>query len=273
MNDVGGHLPLDVEALWDFSDPAESERRFREAMSTATGDDALILQTQIARTLSLRERFEEAHDVLDGLQVPSASVEPQVRLLLERGRTLRSSGKPVEAEAPFRSAFELAESANLEFLAGDALHMIAVVQETPDTQIEWHRRTVDYAHGSVDVKAKAWEASALNNLGVTLSEVGRHDEALVAFRDGLAAYERAGRVDDIPVARWMVANMLRRLGRLDEAVAIQRALEEEFDAAGQTDPYVYEELAELFTALGDRTKATHYRALHRQASETGVGPR
>ena len=43
----------------------------------------------------------------------------------------------------------------------------------------------------------------------------------------------------------MVAWSLRNLGRTDEALAAQRALKKELDAAGATDPYVDEELAIL----------------------------
>ena len=41
---------VDLDALWSFHDPAASEARFRAALDSAQGDDALILQTQIART-------------------------------------------------------------------------------------------------------------------------------------------------------------------------------------------------------------------------------
>ena len=43
-------MAIDINALWDFSKPALSEERFRAALATAQGDDALILKTQIART-------------------------------------------------------------------------------------------------------------------------------------------------------------------------------------------------------------------------------
>lgn len=40
---------MDVDALWNFDDPAASEARFREALVNAKGDDAPILRAQIAR--------------------------------------------------------------------------------------------------------------------------------------------------------------------------------------------------------------------------------
>lgn len=56
---------MDVQSLWDDGDPARSEAIFREKLTQATGDDALSLQTQIARTYSLRSRFDEALALLD----------------------------------------------------------------------------------------------------------------------------------------------------------------------------------------------------------------
>jgi hypothetical protein len=51
---------VDVDALWNFNDPAVSEARFREVLVKAQGDDALVLRTQIARTLGLRQRCRSA---------------------------------------------------------------------------------------------------------------------------------------------------------------------------------------------------------------------
>ena len=52
---VAATATVDLAALWDFGNPALSEQRFREALAAAERDgrrdDALILQTQVARTL------------------------------------------------------------------------------------------------------------------------------------------------------------------------------------------------------------------------------
>ena len=71
------------------------------------------------------------------------------------------------------------------------------------------------------------------------------EQALATFADALPACERIGDPGRIRIARWMVAWSLRNLGRRDEALRIQRALKEELDAIGDTDPYVDDELALL----------------------------
>jgi len=84
---LGGQaaMALDIASLWNYSDPAASEQRFRQALAGASGDDALELQTQIARTYGLRQRFAEARQVLAGIEaaIPRAAAQPQVRYYLE----------------------------------------------------------------------------------------------------------------------------------------------------------------------------------------------
>jgi len=253
---------VDVAGLWNFDDPAASEARFRAALADAKGDDALVLRTQIARTLGLRKRFDEALRELDAIEpeLAAAGIEPRVRAWLERGRTLRSSGQPLEGRPLFQRAFVTADAARLEDLAADALHMIALVEPSLDERIAWNRRTAEYARRASDVRAQGWQAPALNNIGNDLREAKRLDESLAAFREALAAYERIGRAGGIRIARWQVANVLRLLGRADEALAMQLALERDAAQAGAPDPYVYDELALLHAARGEADKAAQARA-------------
>jgi tetratricopeptide (TPR) repeat protein len=252
---------VDLDALWNFADPTASEARFREALAGASGDDALVLRTQIARTFSLRSRFDEAQRELDAIEpaLASAGVEPRVRAWLERGRTLRSAGKPLEGRPLFMRAYVTADAARLERLAADALHMVALVEPQLDERIAWNRRTVDYARRASDPRAQGWQAAALNNVGSDLRGAGRLAESLAAFREALATYERIGREPAVRVARWQVANVLRLSGQADEALAMQLALERDAAAAGAPDPYVYDELALLHAARGQAEQAARAR--------------
>src|SRR3954454_14257169 len=98
--------------LWDFDDPAGSERRFRAAMDIAEGPDRLVLLTQVARALGLQDRYDEGHAVLDHLAVDNPEVA--TRAALERGRLLPSSGDPDAARPHFEAAAASARSAGLE---------------------------------------------------------------------------------------------------------------------------------------------------------------
>jgi len=255
---------VDLDALWDFDRPAVSEQRFREALAKAEGDDVLTLRTQIARTLGLRRLYDAAFKELDAIepQLEAAGPEARARALLERGRTLRSAGQPRQAEPLFQRAFELADRTRHEFLAADALHMLALVQPDTEGKLAGNKRVLAYARTARDARARRWDAVALNNMGSTLNEAGRHEEALGVLREAQEAYEAAGRPRNVRYARWMVAYTLRLLKRLDDALAVQRSLEAEWAAAGDVDAYVFEELSLIWAAKGDTDRATHYRALY-----------
>ncbi len=232
----------DPSELWDFDDPAGSELRFRAAAEIAEGADRLVLLTQVARALGLQERYDEGHAVLDDLAVDDPEVA--TRTALERGRLLRSAAEPEEARPHFEAAAVTALEAGLDALLVDALHMVAMVAPTEDQQ-RLNEEALAVARGSSDEAARNWDASLLNNLGMTHADAGDWPAALAAFEEALAARERIGDEGRTRVSRWMVGWALRNLGRTDEARAVQTALKAELETAGMEDPYVDEELALL----------------------------
>ena len=90
-------MTIDVSTLWDFHKPEISEERFLSALATASADDALILQTQIARTYGLRRNFSQAQQILAEIEphIENASNEAKVYYYLELGlyRLNREAGK------------------------------------------------------------------------------------------------------------------------------------------------------------------------------------
>jgi tetratricopeptide (TPR) repeat protein len=269
-------MAIDITELWDFNNPEMSEQRFRSALSTASDDDALILQTQIARTYGIRRDFSEAQKILADLeaQVQSTSVEAKVRYFLELGRTYSSATHPPEsqttaareqARSAYMRAFELARDGKLDYLAIDALHMMTFVDTTAEDQIEWNHKAIAYMQSSTQQEARKWEGSLHNNMGYTLHTLGRYEDALLEFELALGARERDGNPQAIRIAHWMIAWTLRSLGRLNEALEIQLRLERECDEAGEPDPYVFEELEYLYRALNNSERADYY-ATRRKAT-------
>jgi len=264
-------LTLNIVELWDFSDPAESEKRFRSALETASSEEALILKTQIARTYGLRRDFDQARQILAEIepQMEDAIAEVRVRYWLELGRTLSSAtathsneSQTVDAKEQARSAymraFELAKEGQLDYLAIDALHMMAFIDTGPKDQLEWDKKALDVMQASTQPEAKKWAASLHNNIGYALHQLGRYEEALAAFKEALSLREQSGTAGQIRVAHWMMAWTLRFMGQLDEALEIQLRLEKECDEAGEPDPYVFEELEHIYKALNDSEKAAYY---------------
>jgi tetratricopeptide (TPR) repeat protein len=273
-------MTIDVSALWDFNKPELSEERFRSALAYASADDALLLQTQIARTFGIRRDFAQARKILSDIasQIQNASIEAKVRYYLELGRTYASATHPPEsqtteakelARSAFMRAFELAQDAKLDNLAIDALHMMTFVDTAPGEQVEWNRKAMALMQASSQPDARKWEGSLHNNTGYALHLLGRYEEALLEFRLAVAAHERGGDPQAIRIAHWMIAWTLRALGQLNEAIEIQLRLEREWDEAGEPDPYVFEELELLYKALNDTEKAEFYAA--RRKGTTGGG--
>ena len=259
---------MDIDSYWEYSDPAASEVRFRSLLGQVQGDQRLEVQTQIARTFSLRRDFAQAHKLLDEVepQLASAGAAARVRYLLERGRTYNSAGDKERARPLFVQAWEIATAHDLEGLAVDAAHMVPIVVGGAEGA-QWTQRGVDLARRSNDPKARAMLPALLNNHAWNLHDEGRYAEALPVFREAEAAWLATGRQPQGRIARWSVARCLRSLGRLDEALTIQRSLEKEWAAAGSVDGYVLEELAELLEASGRGDEAKPY--FRRAAEELG----
>jgi tetratricopeptide (TPR) repeat protein len=253
---------FDIDSYWEYSDPAVSEERFRAALGSAQGDLRLELLTQIARTFSLRGRFDEAHEVLNNVekQLAGAGARPFVRYLLERGRMFNSSGEKEKALTFFIQAWEQAQLAHLEGLAVDAAHMIAIAYSGTPEAIDWNQRGLAVARSSQDSKARGLIPAMLNNSAWELHEMGRFAEALSSFEEAQAEWLARGMPEQIRIAKWSVARCLRSLGKYNEALAIQRALEVEHIAAGSTDGYVFEEIAENLAVLGEMDEARLYFA-------------
>jgi tetratricopeptide (TPR) repeat protein len=207
---------FDPTPLWNFKDPALSEQRFLQALSTANDDDALIIKTQIARTYGLRKNFARAQEILQEIepQVSIASPTAQTRYFLELGRSYSSNTHSRESQTPevrlkardsFMKALAIAKTARLDALAIDVVHMFAFVDKEPVDQLKWGQEALSLVLASDQPAAKKWEASVRNNVGMALHSLKRFDEALEQFKSALAQRKANGDTEQVFVAYWMVA--------------------------------------------------------------------
>jgi tetratricopeptide (TPR) repeat protein len=263
---TGGSQDLRTfDRLWDYDDPAATEAKFRALLpvAEAAGDRPALLQlrTQIARALGLQKRFDEANRELDGVEAElgGAPAVVRARYLLERGRVRNTSGDPGGARAIFEEAWETARAGGEDGFAVDAAHMVAIVAG-PDEAIAWTERALELARASEDPRARKWKGSLLNNLGWTYHDLGRFQEAHGLFGEALEFRRGQGEDGPIRVARWCVARSLRSLGRVEEALAAQRELLAEAEAANEPDGFVLEEVAECLLALDRMEEARPFFA-------------
>jgi len=252
--------PPDFNELWDYGDPAGTETKFRAILSEYDGKlDAfyeLELLTQIARTHSLRGSFAEAHRILDVVlaRMPKRS-RIEVRYLLERGRAHNSAGDAHEAVSLFKRALAVGQTVNEPFYVVDALHMLGIAAP-PDERKEWNLKAISFAEKASDRKTQGWLGSLYNNLGWTLFDEGQFDQALELFQKCYAHFDSEDRPDRAGIAKWSMGKALRSMGKLDEALELQRELEN----SPQHDGFVDEEIAECLYELGQHDQAKPYFA-------------
>jgi tetratricopeptide (TPR) repeat protein len=252
---------VEFDKLWNYSDPAATEQKFRGLLPEARDPDTrLQLLTQIARTYSLRRMCNEAHAVLDDVEkamTPDLAAV-RVRYLLERGRTFNTAKEPDRARPLFLEAWELGRRAGLDFHAVDAAHMMAIV-EPPETKLSWNEKAMAAAEAASEPRARNWLGTLYNNIGWDYHAEGRFEEALAVHEKALKwfAENRPG-TEQERTARWSVARQLRAVGRVDEALAEQQRL-----ACMKEDGFVEEELGECLLLLGREAEAKqHFRRAH-----------
>lgn len=248
----------DLETLWDYQRPVETEAAFRAVLSHAEdGPDRsyhLQLLTQIARAQGLQRRFTAAHETLDVVeaQLGDAPLVVRLRYLLERGRVFNSSGAADRARPFFQQAWDFSRAApEVAFYAVDAAHMLAIVVGSPAEGITWNEVALALAESAPGGRARGWCGSLYNNLGWAYHDQGDFEQALTYFRRALTWQQEHGTAREVRVAQWAVGRALRSLDRLDEALSVQEALREEWRRSGEQDAgYVAEEIAECRYAAG-----------------------
>ncbi len=255
-----------LDKLWDYNKSAESQERFRAELARhpAGSREALETATQVARMQSLQRKFADADATLDAVAVKLDSVPVRVRIryLLERGRTRNSSGDKPASIPLFKEAVALGARDALpgaDFYRVDALHMLAIAAPQAE-QLDWNRKALAAAEASSDPRARGWAASLDNNIGWSYFDAGDPATALTYWKKALPLREQQGDIGNIRVAKWTIARGYRGVGRLDDAEKIQLGLVAETEKAGEPDGYIYEELAEIALARGNKAVAAPWAA-------------
>lgn len=248
----------DFDKLWNYGDPAATETKFRELLpqAVAAGDPSYHLQliTQIARTYSLRNNFDEAHKLLDEVEkqlTPNLKLA-RVRYLLERGRTFNSAGEPGDAEPLFIEAYELAESIGEMRHAIDAVHMVAIVQTDAEKQVEWNLKGIALADKNPE--QKGWLNALYNNIGESYLKLEDYPNAHKYFYK-LSEFQKARTGEADMYTMKDLAKSLRLAGSAQHALMMMHEVLEKLTAKGTDDGWIREELAEDYRALGNHAGA------------------
>ncbi|MDQ2966710.1 MAG: tetratricopeptide repeat protein [Actinomycetota bacterium] len=179
-----------LRPLWDFYDVDATEQRLRTQLDAELDDAGRAeVLTQLARVEGLRDDFDACDRLLEQAEgLAGSSAVARVRIDLERGRKLRSSGDPDGALPLFEAAFARACDADEHYLAGDAAHMCALAVSDRAAMEEWTERGLELGEKKPD--AAYWAGALLNNLGWAYFDAGEHEYALQLFERALEVRKR-----------------------------------------------------------------------------------
>jgi tetratricopeptide (TPR) repeat protein len=179
-----------LRPLWDFYDLDATEERLRAQLEDEPDDAGRAeVFTQLARVEGLRDDFDACDRLLEQAEaLAGSSAVAKVRIDLERGRKLRSSGDPHSALPLFEAAFAHAGASGEYYFAGDAAHMCALAVSDRAAMEEWTQRGLDL--GEREPLAAYWAGPLLNNLGWAYFDAGEHEHALELFERALEVRKR-----------------------------------------------------------------------------------
>jgi tetratricopeptide (TPR) repeat protein len=180
-------MPDRLRSLWDFDDLDATEARLRGQLEREASEAGRAeVLTQLARVQGLRDDYDACEALLQKAEPLAGDGIARVRIDLERGRKLRSSGDGAGSTPLFESAFVRARELGEFFLAGDAAHMVAISDGAK--MLEWTERGLELAESEPD--AEYWAGPLLNNLGWHYYEAGDYETALETFGRALEVRKR-----------------------------------------------------------------------------------
>ena len=204
-------MPDRLRPLWDFDDLDATEARLREQLGRERSDAGRAeVLTQLARVQGLRDDFAGCEELLRQAEPLAGEGVARVRVELERGRMLRSSGDGAAAAPLFESAYGRACELGEFWLAGDAAHMVAI--SVPERMLPWTERGLELAESQPE--AAYWAGPLLNNLGWHYFEAGDFERALEVFERALEVRKRdPGNAQAIVWAQEAIDEAREALGR------------------------------------------------------------
>ncbi len=268
----------DLDLCWRPHDPATSEQILRakltEARQPSSKDKGFLLEllTQIARAEAAQGKLTEARNSLNEaekiLNEPEAAypARMKIRFLLEEGRFFIHSKTPAQARTRFSQAWALAVNAEDDFFTVDIARMMATI-EPMKLQIEWIHKAIQIAEQSTQEKARRWLGGLFSDLAWRFFDLRQFDQALEAHKTSRSHFQKHGSEREVFVANWAIGRVLRQLGRVQEALAIQEGLRAQMGAHDLPDGRLFEELAEcLFSLKKLEAAQIFFEQAHRELS-------
>ena len=237
--------------------------RARSEFNRSVETEALA---QVARTNLLLGDMEEGREWLNQALERATDDDPMgwSRYLGVRGRFEWRDGDLKTARKTFDEMYVYCNTNGLWGRSVDAAHMIAIVAESPEEQIEWGKRGIEAAESG---QVESWLGPLWNNLAGTYYDLKQFDSALACYLKAREYHWRFSGERAKLFADYHVGMTYRLLGKYNEAGQWLRPVLAwaerlgEHSAIGQAS----EDLGEIEVARGN--KAEGLRLLKRARDE------
>tara|TARA_B100000674_G_scaffold36491_1_gene25554 strand:+ start:4846 stop:5724 length:879 start_codon:yes stop_codon:yes gene_type:complete len=259
-------MRLKISDMWDFSNPQNCEKNFREKMEKHSDSafEVWELQTQVARALGLQGKFIQAFKILDsiqaGLEFAPTCVSKDlvgIRYNLEMGRLLMLNDKPEDSIRYFKFALKLALNIEAEDLSMDAINMLVSVVSINE-RIEFGLKGIDLATKSDNGELKSSIGNLAIEIGESYLQVQEYQKAIEQFMHACDIFSKAFDAEKVRYIRLSICIAQRALGLHKEALLELRAQEEWHKKSGTNDAIVFEEIAENLLALGHSSSSIYF---------------
>ncbi len=253
-------LLAEADSLFKARDYESAMQLYTRTIETARNEFNRPVETealaQAARANLIRGNREEGERYLEEAAERSSDSDPMgfSRYLGVRGRFEWKAGDLVEARGTFDTMYVYCNTNGLWARAVDAAHMIAIVAESVEEQIEWGRRGIEAAEaGGVE----EWLGPLWNNLGATYYDNKQFENGLDAY---LKAREYHWQFSGESAKLWAdysVGMSYRMLGQFDKASQWLRPVLAWAERLGDNSAIgqACEDLGEVAIAQGKKSEA------------------
>ncbi len=216
---IGANLELlkDADKLFSARKYEEAKRTYARA-ARASGPNSGYVEAcaQVARCESLLGTPLEGEPWLRMAAGRASASEPMgwSRLQLVLGIYEREDGQRVAATKRFTSLYDYCLKYELYERAIDAAHHVVLASPSAEVQLEWSRKGIEAAERG---GMHGWLAVLWNNLGASLEDQERYEDALLAYEEARKYHDEVGDEHAQLVADWAVGHAQRLAGRTEEA--------------------------------------------------------
>jgi len=209
-----------ADSVFQSRNYAAALEKYREALEQARSEFNRSVETealaQVARMSLLLGNKEEGRNWLAQAAEKADDSDPMgwSRYLGVRGRFQWKDNDLAEARKTFDEMYVYCNTTGLWSRAVDAAHMIAIVSESPEEQIEWGRRGIETAESGGE---ESWLGPLWNNLAGTYYDMKQFDNALSCYLKAREYHWQFSGETAKLFADYHVGMAYRMVGNADEA--------------------------------------------------------